>query len=325
MEFSVLDQVPLSRGDSPEEALEKSIELVKWTEQLGYKRYFVAEHHHTRGLISNSPDIMMTRLLSVTESIVVGSGGILLPQYSPYNIAERIQLIEAMFPGRVNLGVGNSPGGTELTRLALTDGGDSKLRDYTRMLTELIGFMHNSLPADHRFRSVKAGPRISHQPPVYTLGLTVNGARRAAKLGIGFVFGAFINPKHMHEALTTYYDEFQPSAVMEKPHAIICLFIICCETRAEAEQHAKILDHWLLNVTLGRDTTVPNAAEVAEKIYSEKERAIIQANRSRCIIGNTDDVKEALRQLPSADEIMVICNIHDFEAKKKIYKLIKTL
>lgn len=110
MEFSVLDQVPLSRGDSPEEAIKKSIELIKWTEELGYKRYFVAEHHNTTGLISNSPDILMTRLLSATETIEVGSGGILLPQYSPFNIAERALLMESMFPGRVNIGVGNSPG-----------------------------------------------------------------------------------------------------------------------------------------------------------------------------------------------------------------------
>ncbi|ULG73333.1 LLM class flavin-dependent oxidoreductase [Macrococcus brunensis] len=325
MEFSVLDQVPLSRGDSPEEAIKKSIELIKWTEELGYKRYFVAEHHNTTGLISNSPDILMTRLLSATETIEVGSGGILLPQYSPFNIAERALLMESMFPGRVNIGVGNSPGGTELTRLALTDGADSKLSDYTTMLADLIGFMHNSLPVDHRFRRVKAGPRINHQPPVYTLGLTENGARRAAKLGIGFIFGAFINPKHMEQALKIYYNEFQPSVVMPKPQAIICIFIICCDTREEAKEHAKILDHWLLNVTYGRDTTVPTAAEVADKNYSEKELKVIQENRKRCIVGNKEDVKEALLKLPHADEIMVICNIHDFEAKKRSYELLKTL
>ncbi|GGB05814.1 hypothetical protein GCM10007190_12300 [Macrococcus hajekii] len=325
MKFSVLDQIPLSRGDRPEQAIEKALELAHFTEQLGYTRYWVAEHHHTTGLISTSPEIMMTRLLSATERIEVGSGGILLPQYSPYKIAENAKLMEAMFPGRVNIGIGNSPGGTELTRRALTDDGESKLNDYSRMTEDLIGFMHNTLPNDHKFRTVKAAPRISHQPPVWTLGLTENGARCAAELGIGFVFGAFINPKHMKQSLDIYYDNFTPSVAMDKPHAILCVFVVCCETESEAERHAQTLDHWLLNVTYGRDTTVPSIEEIEKKSYTDKERTLIKENRKRCIIGDPEKVRRELEQLPEVDEVMVICNIHDFEVKKKSYELIQQL
>ncbi|WP_208001650.1 LLM class flavin-dependent oxidoreductase [Macrococcus carouselicus] len=323
MKFSVLDQVPVSRGDTVEDAIAKSIELAKLTEKWGYKRYWIAEHHNTAGLVSSSPEIMMTRLLSVTERIAVGSGGILLPLYSPYKIAENAKTMEAMFPGRVNIGIGNSPGGTERTRRALTDDGPNKLRDYTRMTEDLIGFMHNTLSQNHEFRSVKAGPRINHMPPLWTLGLTENGARRAAALGIGFVFGAFINPKHMVQALKTYYSEFKPSAVMSEPHAILCLFIICSETNEEAERHARTLDHWLLNVTYGRDTTIPSIEEVEQKHYSAKDLEIIRENRRRCIIGDPQKVKKALEQLPAVDEVMVICNVHDFEVKKKSYELLQ--
>lgn len=258
MKLSILDQVPMSRGESPVDALNHSIELVKYAEKLGYNRYFVAEHHNTTGLISHAPEILMTRLLSITSNINIGSAGILLPQYSPYKVAENANLLEAMFPGRVTIGIGNSPGGSEITRKALTDGASSKVRDYDRLLEDFLGFMRNTLPLDHQYRSVKAGPRIDTHPEVFTLGLTDNGARRAAKLGIGFVYGNFISDKYRDSAIQIYQSEFIGNKFMDTPYTIFCSFIVVVSDEEEKEMQQRILDHWLLNVSKGRDTVIPS-------------------------------------------------------------------
>src|SRR5690625_442233 len=156
MKISVLDQAPVSSGDSPEKTLEHTLELAKWTEQLGYHRYWVAEHHNTTGLASSSPEIVMTRIASVTKCIRVGSGGILLPQYSPYKIAENAKTMAGFFPDRIDIGLGRSPGGSSITRKALLDHQHKSLDEFPRQLADLQGFLHNSLPRDHAFRLVKA-------------------------------------------------------------------------------------------------------------------------------------------------------------------------
>ncbi|MGV2927568.1 MsnO8 family LLM class oxidoreductase [Macrococcus capreoli] len=328
MKLSILDQVPMSRGESPIDALNHSMELVQFADQIGYHRYFVAEHHNTTGLISHAPEILMTRLLSITEKINIGSAGILLPQYSPYKIAENANLLEAMFPGRVTIGLGNSPGGSEITRRALTDGAESKVRDYDRLIEDFLGFMRNTLPLNHQFRSVKAGPRIDTYPDVFTLGLTDNGAKRAAKLGIGFVFGNFINDKYRDSAINIYQSEFVANRFMAKPYTIFCSFIIVVKDEAERDMQTRILDHWLLNVSKGRDTVVPSYEQVKGIVYNEKDKAIIKANCKRYCIGLKHEVAHYIEDLNNQyhiDELMVINNTHHFELKLESFKDIKEI
>lgn len=325
MRLSVLDQAPISIGDSPEKTLQHTLELAKWTEQLGYYRYWVAEHHNTSGLASSSPEIMMTRIASVTNRIRVGSGGILLPQYSPYKIAENAMTLAGFFPNRIDIGVGRSPGGSQLTRLALTDDQYKSLRHFPRQLADLQGFLHNSLPADHKFRLVKAGPRIEQIPPLWVLGLSEQGAKSAAELGLGFVFGHFINPKNGAAALKTYYESFAPSISMEDAQSIVCIFVICAETEAEAKELALTQDQWLLNVGKGLGTKVPSVEKVQKKPFTASELDMIRTNRNRCIVGTPETVKLQLKRLQDlyrTDEFMIITNIFDFEAKKKSYQLL---
>lgn len=328
MKLSILDQVPLSRGETPIDALAHTIELVQFAEKINYDRYFVAEHHNTTGLISHAPEILMTRLLSATTSINIGSAGILLPQYSPYKIAENANLLEAMFPGRVTIGLGNSPGGSEITRKALTDGGASKVREYDRMLEEFIGFMRNTLPLEHHYRNVKAGPRIETHPEIFTLGLTDNGAKRAAKLGIGFVFGNFISDKYQKSAIKMYQEEFVPNTFMQHPYTIFCSFIIVVKDDAEKEMQRRILDHWLLNVTKGRDTVIPSIEQVNRMEYSDQDKHIIDKNSSRYFIGGKEEVKNEINRLHQTfqfDELMVINNTFDFALKIESFKAIKEI
>lgn len=325
MKLSVLDQVPISKGETPEEALGHTLELAQWTEKLGFHRYWVAEHHNTNGLASSSPEILMTRIASVTNRIRVGSGGILLPQYSPYKIAENAKTIGAFFRNRIDIGLGRSPGGSKVTRRALTDNQNKSLDEFPRQLADLQGFLHNSLPRDHEFRLVKAGPRIEEIPPLWVLGLSERGARNAAELGMGFVFGHFINPNNGANAMKTYRDNFIPSVSIETPETIVCIFVVCAETEEEAEELALSQDKWLLNVGKGTGTIVQSPDQIREKPFTSEEFKMIKENRKRTLIGTPEKVKGQLLQLKDdyqTDEFMIITNIFDFEAKKKSYQLL---
>lgn len=325
MKLSVLDQAPISMGNSPETTLQHTIELAKHTEQLGYHRFWVAEHHNTSGLAISSPEILMTRIAAATHRIRVGSGGILLPQYSPYKVAENAKTLSALFPNRIDIGIGNSPGGSPITQKALTDNHIKPIDDFYRQVSDLQGFMHNTLPRDHDYRLVKAGPRIEQPPKLWLLGLTENGAKNAAKLGIGFVFGHFINPKYSEIAMKTYYEQFKPSVSQTSPSTIVCIFVVCAETDEQAETLSVTQDKWLLNISKGLGTQVQPPSEIDTDNYSNEELELIKKNRERCIIGSPNTVKSQLQRLSEqyqTDEFMIITNIYDFEAKKQSYQLL---
>ncbi|WP_164214875.1 LLM class flavin-dependent oxidoreductase [Virgibacillus sp. YIM 98842] len=325
MKLSVLDQAPVSSGKTHEEALANTLELAQWTERLGYHRYWVAEHHNTIGLASSSPEVLMTRIASVTKDIRVGSGGILLPQYSPYKIAENAKTMAAFFPDRIDIGLGRSPGGSPITRKALLDHQHKSLEAFPRQLADLQGFLHNTLPRDHAFRLVKAGPRIENVPPLWVLGLSERGAQNAAELGLGFVFGHFIDPEKGISAMQTYRENFSPSVSMETPQSFVCIFVVCAETEEEAEELALSQDKWLLNVGKGAGTVVQSPEQVRKRPFTRDELETIRHNRKRAIIGTPEMVKQKLLKLQEdyqIDEFMIITNIHDFEAKKKSYQLV---
>ncbi|WLR46832.1 LLM class flavin-dependent oxidoreductase [Halobacillus litoralis] len=327
MKLSVLDQSPISEGESAQDALQKSVELAKYTEKLGYHRYWVAEHHNTNGLANTSPEILISMIAQATTSIRVGSGGVLLPQYSPLKVAENFRMLEALFHGRMDLGVGRSPGGGPKTRLALTDRIEKPLSSFSRQVKELKQFLQDSIPKGDRFYGVKARPETHYQPELWVLGLTERGAKHAAVNGTGFTFGHFINPDHGKMPIETYRERFK-STDMEKPRVNVCIFVICGETEEDAEKLAKSQDLWLLRVDKGLDTRVPSV-EVAESYpYTKEEIEKIKKNRRRCIIGNPDHVKTRLMELSEyygTDEFLVITNLFDYEEKKKSYSRIAHL
>ncbi|ENH95559.1 putative monooxygenase / Coenzyme F420-dependent N5,N10-methylene tetrahydromethanopterin reductase [Gracilibacillus halophilus YIM-C55.5] len=240
-------------------------------------------------------------------------------------MAENFKTLEAFFPGRIDLGVGRSPGGSELTQQALTDGGKNRLNEFPRQLADLQGFLHNTLPREHRYRLVKAGPRLEQAPPIWVLGLSERSAKLAAETGVGYIFGHFINPENGQRSLAAYGDHFKPSVTFERPHRMACVFVICAETSEKAEELALSQDRWLLSTGKGGDTKVPSIDEVKAKTISPEDRQTIEENRQRTIIGTPDDVKkkvEALAQDYQTDELMIITNIYDFEAKVHSYRLL---
>ncbi|ULT55036.1 LLM class flavin-dependent oxidoreductase [Neobacillus drentensis] len=325
MKLSVLDQSVISKGDSASTTLQKTVKLAQLSEDLGYTRFWVAEHHNTNGMAGSSPEILISHIASMTRKIRVGSGGVLLPQYSPYKLAENFKVLEALFPNRIDLGIGRSPGGSATTRLALTDGLRKSLNEFPRQVKDLQGFLQNQLPEDHPFHGVQAFPMTTNLPEVWLLGITHRGARLAAENGTAFTYGHFITPVNGQQAMNYYYNHFQPSPFLEEPVANVCVFVVCAATQERAEELALSQDMWLLAVEKGIDTRIPSIIEAKNIPLTYDDRIKIKENRKRMIIGTPQKVKSELLRLIEnyqTEEFMIISNIHDFQEKIESYTLL---
>lgn len=324
MKLSVLDQSVISMGASAQETLQNTVKLAQITEELGYVRFWVAEHHNTDGIAGTSPEILIAHIASKTSKIKIGSGGVLLPQYSPYKVAENFKLLEALFPGRINLGIGRSPGGNAETRLALTDGLRKSLNEFPRQLKDLQGYLHNNQETNE----VIAYPITNTVPDVWLLGVTHRGARVAAENGTAFTFGHFIAPANGKRAIEYYYEHFQASQTLNKPRANICIFIICAETMEKAEELALSQDLWLLAISKGKSTKILSSEDAKKTILTEQDHKIIKENRKRMIVGTKQKVKADLMHLSEyyqTDEFMFITNVYSFEDKIQSYRLLAEL
>jgi len=322
MKLGILDQVPLHEGVSMEETVKTTLSLVQEAERLGYSRYWFAEHHNTNGLLSAAPELFIARAGAETSSIRLGSGGVLLPQYTPLKIAETFSTLNAFYPGRIDLGVGRSPGGSERTRLALTDGRPYDFEAFPRKLSELIGYLGDSLPFTHRYRTVKTTPRGQEVSPVWLLGLSPESGKLAGELGIGLVFGHFINPDEWDATLSAYREYFKAD-LFEAPRVLVCVFAVAADTQEEAERLARTQDIWVQNIKLGH-SIVPTPEKAGARRPDGEERQIARERR-RMIVGTGEDVVRSLEGLAvkyGTDEFLLINNAHGHEARAKSYALI---
>ena len=321
MKLSVLDQSVISKNLNAGITLQNTIELAKRTEELGYTRFWVAEHHNSNGIAGTSPEILISSIAAQTNRIRVGSGGVLLPQYSPFKIAENFKVLEALYPNRLDLGIGRSPGGSTPTRLALTDGIRKSLNEYPRQATELQEYLTNKSSND----DVQAYPLIETRPEIWMLGVSQRGARLAAEKGTAFTYGHFINPISGRTAMKHYRENFHPSRFLTNPQANVCVFVVCAPTQEEADEMAISQDLWLLAVERGKDTFILSKEEAKRVELSEEDQEIIRKNRKRAIIGTPEKVKEELFRLKEyyqTEEFMIITNIYDFEEKLQSYTLL---
>lgn len=326
--LSILDQVPIPIGQTATETVAQSVKLAQYAENLGYRRYWFAEHHSTKGLASSAPEILIAHAAALTASIRLGSGGVLLPQYSPFKVAETFMQLESLTPGRIDLGVGRSPGGTMKTRLALTDNIKKSLSAFPRQLSDLSDFLTGSLPTDHPFYGIKAVPQNPTFPSLWELGMGENSAKQAAELGLGYVFGHFIDPSRGQEAFHAYHEAFQPSAFFNEPASLAAIFVICGETDEHAEELALSQDLWLLRVEKGLDSRIPSIEEATSYSYTETDTEKIARNRQRMVIGSSETVKERLLQLSKQykmSEFMVLTNVHSFEERRKSFERLARL
>ncbi|WP_121662073.1 LLM class flavin-dependent oxidoreductase [Metabacillus litoralis] len=322
MKLSVLDQSVISEGQTAINALQNTIELAKITEELGYTRFWVAEHHNSNGMVGTSPEILMSQIASNTKKIRIGSGGVLLPQYSPYKVAENFKMLETLFPNRIDVGIGRSPGGSTITRLALTDGIRKSMNEFPRQVSDLQDYLFDTNSSSQPIHNVKAYPSIQTFPEMWLLGVTHRGARLAGEMGTSFTFGHFIHPTNGLYAMETYRRNFQPSKTQSSPKANVCIFVVCSDTQEKAEEIAVSQDLWLLAVERGLDTRIPSPKQ---KKLSPRDKEKIMENRKRMIVGTPQKVREEIQRLSDyyqTDEFMIINNTFNFEDKVRTYHLL---
>jgi luciferase family oxidoreductase group 1 len=326
--LSVLDLVPVRRGGTASEAIAESVELAKHVESLGYRRYWFAEHHGMPGIASAAPAVLIGQVAAATSSMRVGSGGVMLPNHAPLAIAEQFGTLEAMYPGRIDLGIGRAPGTDQLTAMALRRGGMASGDDLPELLAELIGFFRGQFPEDHPFRRIRAVPAFGHEPPIWLLGSSDYSARLAGRLGLPFAFAHHFSQANTLPALALYRDSFRPSASLARPESMIGAIVIVADTDAEARRLALPSALAFLRLRQGMPGQYPTLAEAEEYPWSPDERAFAERWLASNIVGDPGWVREQLDRLLNAtrvDELMVLCAIPDPEARRRSYTLLREL
>ncbi len=217
LKLSVLDQSPVRAGGNPRQALEETITLAQATENLGYSRYWLAEHHGTEGFAGSSPEILVTRVAAATNTIRVGSGGVMLSHYSPLKVAENFKLLENLYPGRIDLGIGRAPGSDGLTAAALAYGSEIGIEYFPTKIADMMAFLSDEAPASEPFKTVRATPSVPQIPEVWLLGSSDQSAAYAAHFGLAYTFAHFITPQASKPILDYYRANFKPSDMLAAP------------------------------------------------------------------------------------------------------------
>jgi len=329
IKLGLLDYAQIDEGSNAQTALQNTITLAQLAESLGYERFWMAEHHNVPAFASSSPELIMMRIADATKRIRVGSGGVMIPHYSPYKVAENFRVLEAFHPHRIDLGFGNTIG-TPLVNRTLNENKKGRVT-YEQSIVDLTNYLSDEVDEDHRFHGISAHPVITTVPQMWILSTSVKNAEMAAKLGIGYTFGLFPlagidKLKIGIQAAETYREEFKPSPFMTKPMVSIAPFVVVAESSEQAEEYAEALDLWLLgNDNFSQLREFPSVETARAYQYTEKEKGIIQANRTRMVVGNIESVTAQLNELITqfkADELLLIPLIPGLEARKKAIELL---
>ncbi|MCU5095365.1 LLM class flavin-dependent oxidoreductase [Bacillus wiedmannii] len=326
IKLSVLDQSPISDGSTAAKAFSHTVTLAQEVEKLGFTRFWVSEHHNSISLAGSSPEILISHIAAKTDRMRVGSGGVMLPHYSPYKVAENFRVLEALYPNRIDLGVGRAPGGMPIATRALQEGKMVSLDQYPEQIADVAMYLHDQVPENHHYANLKATPVIPTSPEMWMLGSSGESAMIAAKQGASFAFAQFINGYGGPEVMNAYQEQFQPSYLGDKPKSIVSIFVICGETNEEAEKIASSLDLSILLLEQGKRTTGTPSIETAQNYsYSAYDLFRIKENRQRMIVGDPSSVKEQIVNLSKAyntDEFMIVTITHRFKDKLNSYRLL---
>jgi luciferase family oxidoreductase group 1 len=324
--LSILDLSPVAAGSSGAVSLRNSLDLARLADSLGFARYWVAEHHNLPSIASSAPDIMIGQIAAATARIRVGSGGVMLPNHAPLMVAERFKVLEALFPGRIDLGLGRAPGTDPVTSYALRRRQDAGADDdFLERFQELLLFESNGFPEGHPFRSVRAMPQDVALPPIWLLGSSGYSAQLAAMVGAGFSFAHHFADHDAAAAMLSYRDRFKPSSARATPYAILACAAVCADSNAEAERLASTIDLNFVRRSRGEYLPLASPEEAAAYPYSPAERGLIARNRARLFVGTKATVLERLREMTAAtkaDEVMVTTMIYDHSARRRSYELL---
>lgn len=325
MKLSILDQAPISSGQTAEVALQVSVKLAQLGESLGYERFWMAEHHDLFGLACPNPDVMLAHIGTQTKSIRIGAGAVLLPYYKPFRVAETYNLLATLFPGRIDLGLGRAPGGSAEVSLALVDNYLQAVGRYSQSIDELMDFIQGTVPEDSMFANIKPSPLADNPPDLWLLGTSERSALLAADKGMAYAFGHFMSDFPGQDIVQSYRERFTKKDG-QKPTVIIAVHVICAPTTEEAYQLAKSTRAWsLLQAKQHEDLRIPSLEEVDAYAWTEEEERKLESQDRRLIIGNPEEVARELNELAmlyEADELMLVTITHDPEAKFTSYKLV---
>lgn len=334
MEVSMLDQTQLAEGQTSKEGFSGTVEAARLADRLGYRRFWVSEHHSSDTIAGSSPEILAAHLLAATKTIRIGTGGVMLTHYAPYKVAENFRVMSALAPGRVDLGVGKAPGGTHLPTIALQGGRaltDAKPRNKERfpeMVGELIEYLEDVLPESHPMSGyLKASPAVSQKPLPWILGTGPASARIAAERGLPYAFASFINSERndMQDTIRLYRERFRPSAFSEKPYALVASRVFAADTDDEAAWIARSAAHVQFGFHRGLQGRLPDPSRALTDIGTEKERQEVRDILATYMIGSQKTLSQKLDELSAlgADEIMAIKPVFSPESKQNSMAILK--
>ena len=317
----MLDQSPIPAGTTAGEALRNSIDLACRCESLGYHRYWVAEHHNTLGLAGSAPEILIGHIAESTSTIRVGAGGVMLPHYSPFKVAESFQVLAALHPGRIDVGLGRAPGSDPITAVALSPSNEPVSSNrYPAMIAELDGWLHDSLPADNPFAGrVTSTPRVDEALPIWLLGSSPGSAGLAAHLGLPLAFADFIATRDGTAITDAYRKQYQPSKMWPEPTVLIAAAVICAPTDEEAEELAKPVKLWRQR---GLSGPIPSPEDAARHSAGALD---VQPQRKPMICGSPATVARGVGSLMErygADEFMAVTIVWGHEHRVRSYELL---
>jgi luciferase family oxidoreductase group 1 len=326
LRVGVVDQSPVRNGGTPEDALRETLELARTCDRLGYSRYWLAEHHSTNSFAGSTPAVLIPAVAAATRDIRVGSGGVLLPHWSPLHVAESFRLLEALYPGRIDLGVGRAPGGTSRVVDALRYGrGEIPVERFPEQVRDLLGWLEETLEPSERWGRVRAMPRVATVPEVWILGSGGEGALYAAELGCGYAFAQFISGGNPAPLVRSYRSRFRPSERMGAPRALVALGVICADTEAEAERLALSLKLWRMRVIRGLDRGIPTPEQAEEEFAAAGVTRAHLRDDPQLFAGDAEQVRDHLlgtAERCGVEEVLVVTVTHSFEARVRSYELI---
>jgi luciferase family oxidoreductase group 1 len=321
--FSVLDLSPIVAGGTPSESLQNTLDLARHAEKLGYNRYWLAEHHNMPFIASSATSIVISHVAAGTSKIRVGSGGIMLPNHAPLVIAEQFGTLEALFPGRIDLGLGRAPGTDQRTAHALRRDRRSDGHDFPEQLAELRAYFNPALAPERMH--VRAIPGEGLNIPVWLLGSSGFSAQLAGQLGLPFAFASHFSPNNTLPALELYRQSFKPSEVLDEPYAMVGVNVIAADTDKEAERLATTLQQQFLNLIRNHEAPLQPPVDSMDDFWTDYEKEALQQQLGSSIVGSPETVKQKLQMFlddTQADEMMVIAQIFDHQARLHSYEIL---
>ena len=326
MKLSVLDQSTAAEGASQDVAIRETLALARHCEALGYHRYWLSEHHASDSIVGTAPEVLMAAIAATTTRIRVGSAGVMLPHYSSLKVAEQFRVLEAIAPGRIDLGVGRAPGSDRRTAFALNPYANAA-EDFPRQVQELRAWVSGEpLPENHPFAAIKAHPTGPTSPEIWILGSSDYGAQLAAHFGLPYAFAYFFSEgRGTEEALALYRRNYRPSPRHPHPQATICVWALAADSDAEARRLLQTREFWRVGFEKGLRQPLVTPEFASCYPYTTDERAVIEALRRKAIAGTGEAVAERLHELARAfelEELVVVTWTHDAAARRRSYELV---